>query len=746
MNSANRFLTTKAAYICFLVCFFINIGPLAAIFIFVKPTGNDASTGNSWANAFKTLTKALTTAAANDQIWLAAGTYKPTTTTDRTLFFSLKNGVSVYGGFAGTETLLSQRNFTVNVTICSGDIGIVNDSTDNSYHVFYHTSINNTAILDGVTITRGTANGALAQQKTGAGMSNDGSASPTIVNCIFSANAAFTNAGAIYNFQSSPIFTDCQFTGNTAGNAGGVIFNNNTAHPTLSRCRFAGNSADIGGAIYNSATCSPDFTDCTFSGNTADSGSGGAIYTAGSPTIINCTFSGNSSLSGGGAMYTQGANAVPVLTNCIIWGNSTGLGFFSNPPSAVVTYSDIQGANPGTGNISIDPLFVAQPPIGLGTTGNLRLQGCSHAINGGLNSANTSLDDLDGNTRISSGTIDKGAFEFQGALNFAPPTGNGQIPQFFVTGDSNTLHSNQCLQFFGTLKSGGIRPVVSWVTSRFWVDATNPSWQGKNFVTRHFDIAPQAYPATYSGRLILYFTQAEFTNFNNLSAGDLNLPVFPTDQAGISHLRVYRFGGTSASGTAAGYTGGMTETDPSPANIAWNSMANRWEITLDQVGFGGFFVGTSATTSLCPGSVYTWHAASSGSTYQWQTWNGSSWVALNNPTMFTGATTATLQSTSSLSTSLYGTQLRCLVNGTTPGPVYTIKFVSTWLGNTSSAWNNPANWSCGSLPNNATDIRIPNNAITFPVISASTSVRSLLAQPDAEVHVNTGVVLQITGQ
>lgn len=122
----------------------------AAATRYVKPSVTGTGDCSSWANAC-TLQTALGVATSGDEIWVGAGTHKPTAGSDRSATFQLKNGVGVYGGFAMTVQLRSQRNWTVNITVLSGDIGTAGSNSDNSYHVVTTDSgTNGTAILDGV--------------------------------------------------------------------------------------------------------------------------------------------------------------------------------------------------------------------------------------------------------------------------------------------------------------------------------------------------------------------------------------------------------------------------------------------------------------------------------------------------------------------------------------------------------------------------------------------------------------------
>ncbi|MGI6616919.1 MAG: choice-of-anchor Q domain-containing protein [Saccharofermentanales bacterium] len=279
---------------------------------YVTETGAGNESGTSWYNASSNLKDVMNNKAqAGHEIWVAKGTYTPGTGEADT--FTLKKGVKVYGGFAGGETSLSDRNWVDNVTTLSGN--------DVNLHVVTGGSeaTPDDTRLDGFTVTGGNANNSqyIASGLQGGGMYNNYS-SPTVANCTFSGNTANYNGGGMDNNNSSPTVVNCTFSGNSASNGGGM--QNNYSSPRVENCTFSGNTASNGngGGMYNENS-SPTVVNCTFSGNTADHNGGGMQnYNSSNPTVVNCTFSGNTANTGGG-MFNLYAN--PTLANTILWGN-----------------------------------------------------------------------------------------------------------------------------------------------------------------------------------------------------------------------------------------------------------------------------------------------------------------------------------------------------------------------------------------------------------------------------------------
>ena len=385
--------------------------------IYIRANAGGSNNGTSWANAFTSFQSALSAAVEGDQIWVARGTYYPTMGTDRFATFALKNGVSVYGGFAGTENQLNQRNPLNNVTILSGDIGTPGSKGDNSYHVVSSIGLDNTAILDGFTITGGNANLLVmdGQDQYGGGLYNFNS-SPTLSNLIFSGNSANYGA-AMFNNASSPTVTDVTFRSNSASRGAGM-YNTLGSNPVLNRVTFYSNSSvSRGGGMTNSAS-NPILTNVTFNANSAYYGGAMSNVGGSQPTLINVTISGNTVATIGGAMYnTEASN--PVIINSILYGNSGVQIHNENGSAPVVSYSIVQGGYAGTGNLSSDPLLGTLANNG-GSTQTMLLMPGSPAIDAGDNGNCPGVDQR-GVSRPQGSRCDIGAYEKGSGGGGTPP-------------------------------------------------------------------------------------------------------------------------------------------------------------------------------------------------------------------------------------------------------------------------------------------------------------------------------------
>jgi hypothetical protein len=181
---------------------------------YVDDTALGANDGSGWTDAFRDLQLALSDEDCT-AIYVAEGTYYPTSGTDRVASFQLRNGLEMYGGFpdgGGTQ------DPDTHPTILSGDIGEPDDITDNSYHVVSALDVDASTVLDGFTISNGRADSVGSNGQGGGIFINAGS--PTLRNLIFEDNYAAAGGGGMYD-QGNPDLSNVVFTGNFSNGSGG---------------------------------------------------------------------------------------------------------------------------------------------------------------------------------------------------------------------------------------------------------------------------------------------------------------------------------------------------------------------------------------------------------------------------------------------------------------------------------------------------------------------------------------------
>ena len=381
--------------------------PSRTMYVDDSATGGN-NDGSNWANAYTSLQDALTEATSGDKIYIAAGTYKPGTTRDS--YFSMKNGVAIYGGFEGTEDLttfdLADRDFTINETILSGDIGLEGDSANDCYHVFCHPStitLDSTAILNGVTITGGNADSDTYPDNSGGGM---------------------------FNYYSSPTLTNVKIINNTAYQGGGMFNRETASSPKLTNVIISNNTAvTSGGGIYTSGF--PVLTNVAITENVANQGGGMYNYCS-SPTLINVTISGNKTTVEGGGIYHRGDASIYLLTlkNSIVWDNTSGTNsgnefyfFNSDIELHYSCYGNSEGDIQKGDNSTFTPdanCTTSDPNFADTTIDDYRLYGNSLCKDAGYNDYNTETTDIRGQIRIQNTTIDMGAYEWTEGIDPEP--------------------------------------------------------------------------------------------------------------------------------------------------------------------------------------------------------------------------------------------------------------------------------------------------------------------------------------
>ncbi|WP_408040614.1 InlB B-repeat-containing protein, partial [Tenacibaculum amylolyticum] len=416
---------------------------------YVNANATSNGTGVSWSDPYNNLTDALNdvinSSQSNPEIWIAKGTYKPHVS-DRNVSFQLtKSGVRIYGGFAGNETSLSDRDIslihTTNETILSGDL---QDNDDNNISFNNATRADNSLRIvnittedieiNGVTISGGYADAASGDGRFGAGLSVDQTSSNFVIkNSIIKNNVAFWAAGLSLSGQTTSTKVKIEAS----------IFENN----------LTSNGASAFYVVATQSQAVIDFTlvNSLFRNNkTMDDGarkanglSAGWVrsYTSGAQinsTIVNNTFvnnvnegTGTSDFATLGISQQSGSYGQLNISNNIFWENSNnngsialaiGKGPDTNLANGIEIVNSIDENNFSnitnkTNTSNSDPLFTDAP------NNDFTLQAGSPAVNTGDNTKIPSsiVVDLLGKVRIHNTTVDMGAYEF-GAGNYLPRT------------------------------------------------------------------------------------------------------------------------------------------------------------------------------------------------------------------------------------------------------------------------------------------------------------------------------------
>lgn len=364
---------------------------------YVKPTATGTGDGSSWDNASGDLQKMIDELADNNvsqqagEVWVAAGTYKPQSQLisgmNYSASFRMRDGISVYGGFAGNETSKQERakgtmpwDFT-NVTVLEAayyesKLAWTNSKWtvgSDSRHVVWFAPMSGESdftritTLDGVTVQGGYAQGGTGQDDfltdRGAGVYMDG-ANAYLSNCIVRENYATGNGGGVY-LKNGRVQTSLIYNNNADADGGAVyVENRGLVHRSMLTNNSALNGAGV--YLYNGAEASSDDNDhpeylilstCVVSNNTVRGN--GAVYCDKGGVLMQNTITNNECVTATDATDVNASqtggiyvNEYALVLNSVLWNNQmqggTNIPMYARNPSAAKVrflYNAISGVN-----------------------------------------------------------------------------------------------------------------------------------------------------------------------------------------------------------------------------------------------------------------------------------------------------------------------------------------------------------------------------------------------------------------
>jgi predicted outer membrane repeat protein len=369
----------------------------------VNPSSTQTPDGLTWESGYKTISAALVAAGDTSptviEIWVKADTYNEN--------FWLRNNVHIFGGFIGTESVLSERNYIVNATIIK--------PSDLTRKIIYRHGANSVknGILDGFILTGSTIGGVYL---------NNGN---ILRHCTITGNTATGNGGGVY-MDNGATLENCLITDNQGNNGGGIAggHDNTKGFLRIINCEIVNNQANSDGGGVFVATYNLEMHNSLIANNSCGLRGGGFRFQTpvAASNITNCTFVNNSAAGNDGGMYlSTTASDLVFLTNNIIYGNkvSDNVNNININPNVSVSYTAIEELPTSlteSNNINLTSNQFVNPASSVGKQLSLpaydwSLLETSHCINAGNNQVVFGSLDLAGNERIQKSTVDLGAYE-----------------------------------------------------------------------------------------------------------------------------------------------------------------------------------------------------------------------------------------------------------------------------------------------------------------------------------------------
>jgi hypothetical protein len=213
-----------------------------------------------------------------------------------------------------------------------------------------------------------------------------------------------------------------------------------------------------------------------------------------------------------------------------------------------------------------------------------------------------------------SDTINLGTYELQQAAGkILIASVNHTVSNNLVIG-STSIFVKDCELIASLESTGGTTAVTGPVTGKVWIKPTTPSLNGRPYLRRYYEITPDNNAGNATGIITLYFTQADFDDFNAFPDHGSDLPKAPDDEKGKSNFAIYKFSGTSSDGS------GLPETYQQPGilltlpviALVWDEVNSYWKASFATTGFSGFFAANIGNTILPIDGLLSFEVVKSG--------------------------------------------------------------------------------------------------------------------------------------